>query len=146
MFSTSDVLMSLVESTSSTLIVPMGLPYLSSRHMPRSTCLPCLCVRRLRAPTLHQFHDIGRPKDSQMHRAGLRPLLQHLHRLRHAKFVQCFSQLCSLWRRLESDLDILNTGIETPPARRVLIETLLQLGPFAAFATAVDEIPADGAL
>ena len=58
------------------------------------------------------LHDIGRPKDSKMHRASLRPLLQHLHPLRHTNYVRCLSQLCSLWRRFESDLEILDTGIE----------------------------------
>ena len=102
-------------------------------------------VGRLRVPTPDPLHDIGRPANSKMHRASLRPLLQHLHPPRQTNFDRCFSQLCSLWRRFGSDLETLDTGIELLLRRRVLIEILLQLGPFAAFATAVDEIPADGA-
>ena len=52
--------------------------------------------------------------------------------------------LFSLQRRFENDLEIFDTGIELLPLRRVLIEILLQLSPFAAFATAYDEILSDG--
>ena len=80
-----------------------------------------------------------------MHRAGLRPLPQHLHPLRHKNFVRCFSQLRSPWRRSQSDLEILDTGIELLLLRRVPIKILHKLDPFAAFATTVDEILEVGA-
>ena len=65
--------------------------------------------------------------------------------LRHTNFLRCFSQLCSFWRRFNSDLQILITGIVLLLHRRVLIEIHLLVGPFAACATAVDEVLADGA-
>ena len=80
-----------------------------------------------------------------MHRASPRPLLQNLHPLRHTTFVRCFSLFCSLRRRLR-DLEILVTGIELLLLRRVQIEVLLQVGSFAVFAKAIDDIPADGAI
>ena len=74
-----------------------------------------------RAPTLDPIHDNGLPKDCKMHRAGLRLLLQHLHPLRHTNFVRCCPQLCSLWRRFASDLEIFDIGIAPLLLRRVLI-------------------------
>ena len=129
-----------------TYVVCIHRPHRLAMRVVSEKCHETLAYHACASSHLPPSGATPRPsQDAKMHRAScLRPLLQHQHPPRRTNFVRCFSHLCSLWRQFESDLEILETGIGLL-LRCALIETLLQAGPFAAFATVVDKITADGA-